>query len=135
MIAPYDSSDPMYLDEADVRLELARSLNVCRDCRMCVDLCEVFPSAFSLIDQLPSRDSAMMTPFQQDQLIDACHECTLCTARCPYVAGQSEEALDVWALMVRATLMRRRHGLIPWTQRFVDLIRGLGIGRNRGRKR
>ena len=117
MSAPYDPDDALYLDEADVRLEIARSLNVCHGCRLCVDLCSVFPAAFSLIDQLQSHDAAMMTPHQQDQLIEACHECTLCTSRCPYAYPDSATGLDVWGLMVRAKSMRRQYGLVPIWQR------------------
>ena len=130
MSAPYDPNDALYLDEADVRLEIARSLNVCQGCRLCVDLCSVFPSAFSLIEHLPSSDAAMMTPHQQDTIIEACHECTLCTARCPYSPGKSGRekpggALDVWGLMVRAKRMRRHHGLLPVRQRVREWLGAL----------
>jgi len=117
MSAPYNPDSALYLDEADVRLEVARSLNVCRDCRLCVDLCGVFPAAFSLIEELPARDAVMMTPHQQDHLIETCHECALCSAQCPYAASGHATALDVWALMVRAKKMRRHHGLVPIRQR------------------
>jgi glycerol-3-phosphate dehydrogenase subunit C len=126
VIAPYDPDDALYLDEADVRLEIARSLNVCKDCRRCVELCSVFPSAFSLIDELPNRDASMMTPHQQDALIEACHECTLCTETCPYTPQASEVALDVWGLMVRAKHMRRHHGLVPFRQRARHWLSQLG---------
>jgi glycerol-3-phosphate dehydrogenase subunit C len=133
MSAPYDPDDALYLDEADVRLEIARSFNVCRDCRQCVDLCLVFPSAFSVIDQLSSFDAAMMTPHQQDQLVEACHECTLCTAKCPYGPGSDSivgsDALDVWALMVRAKRMRRHHGLLPIAQRVREWLGAWGAKR------
>lgn len=127
MSAPYDPDDALYLDEADVRLEIARSLNVCQGCRQCVELCSVFPSAFSLIEQLPAADASMMTPHQQDSLIEACHECSLCTVQCPYgpsttSAEGSNGALDIWGLMVRAKRMRRHHGLLPMWQRIREWL-------------
>lgn len=126
--APYDQDDALYLDEADVRLEIARSFNVCRECRQCIDLCSVFPSAFSHVEEMSTPDAGMMTPHQQDRLIDACHECSLCTTRCPYAAGSAslenpDTALDVWQLMVRAKKMRHHHGLVPWRQRLASWAR------------
>jgi glycerol-3-phosphate dehydrogenase subunit C len=138
MTGTYDSHDPLYLDEADVRVEIGRTLNVCYECRQCVDKCSVFPRAFSIIDTLSSHDASilsshdaqMMTPAQQDEVIDACYQCKMCVLGCPYSMehtnaspdSASDATVHVPRLMLRAQAMRRDAGLIPVTHRVADAI-------------
>ena len=62
----YDPHDPAYVDEADVRREMARVFDVCRTCRACTDLCGTFPTLFGMLDQLEDHDAGRMTPAEQD---------------------------------------------------------------------
>lgn len=119
----FDPRDPRYLDEKDTRDELTRVFEVCRDCRRCVDLCGVFPALFGLVDRLEHRDPGLLTPFEQDRLVDACTLCTACSQACPYTPASSELAIDVPAVVVRARAMRRHHGQVPIRDRLAAMFR------------
>jgi Fe-S oxidoreductase len=118
----YDPHHDLYYDQADVRRELARVLNVCSDCRRCVDACSVFPTAFSLIDAMVTPDAGMMTPEQQDDVSGRCYQCKLCYLDCPYVPGRNEYAIDFPRLMLRVSAMRRHSGLINVRDRLNDAV-------------
>jgi Fe-S oxidoreductase len=49
-----------------------------------------------------------MTPAQQDRVVDACYQCTLCAIGCPH--GSASDDVDMPRLMLRATAMRLEHG-------------------------
>lgn len=131
MTITYDPHHVDYLNEADVRLEVARALNVCRECRKCVDLCSVFPTAFSLTDQLRDHDSAMMTPAQQDDIFDRCNQCKLCVIDCPVGPGRSDQVLDMPQLMLRAQAMRHAGKITSVRHRMTDRVinRNAALGR------
>jgi Fe-S oxidoreductase len=105
----YDPRHAKYLDEVDVRGELARVFDVCNGCRRCVDLCSAFPTMFAFVDR-NDRDAGRMTPAQQDQVVDECLQCTLCALDCPYTPTLHEWAVDVPRLMRRAAAMRHATG-------------------------
>jgi glycerol-3-phosphate dehydrogenase subunit C len=106
----YDPRQPAFLDEADTRSELTRVFDVCTECRRCADLCHTFPSLFELIRRRGGRDAGLLTPAEQDAVVDSCVQCQLCTVRCPYTPGRSELAIDFARLMVRAAAMRTATG-------------------------
>lgn len=110
MTTTYDPLHPMYLDEADVRLEMARVFDVCSGCRRCADLCGVFPALFELLDHGVGADAGMMTPAQQDLVAGACTHCSLCAVSCPFSPGSHEAAVDVAGLMDRHVAMLRATG-------------------------
>ncbi|MEO6124585.1 MAG: heterodisulfide reductase-related iron-sulfur binding cluster [Ilumatobacteraceae bacterium] len=102
------ASDPLhalYLDEADVRGELTRTFDVCTDCRRCVSLCASFPTLFALVDPIADHDAGRLSPSQQNEIVDACHHCSLCVIGCPAGAGLVEQPIDVPRLMLRAKAM------------------------------
>src|SRR6478735_2795792 len=103
----YDPHDPVYVDEAACRTELSRVFDVCGGCRRCVDRCGSFPLLFALIDRHPDRDAGRMTPAQQDAVVDECFQCGRCVLDCPYSPGRDAAAIDVPAVLTRATAMRR----------------------------
>jgi Fe-S oxidoreductase len=114
MTTTYNPHHPMYLDEAQTRMELARVFDVCNGCRKCVDLCPSFPAMFHYASQGGTSDAGQMTPAQQDHVIDECFQCKLCVVDCPYGPGQQEVALefalDLPRLMLRADAMRYANG-------------------------
>jgi glycerol-3-phosphate dehydrogenase subunit C len=110
MTITYDPHHPLYLDEADVRGELTRVYGLCHSCQLCVEYCTSFPSLFEMIDQFGDQDAGLLTPAQQDRVIDECFQCKLCYVNCPYVPGQSEWELDFPRLMLRADAMRHATG-------------------------
>jgi glycerol-3-phosphate dehydrogenase subunit C len=133
MSGVYDPLAASYLDEAEVRGELTRVFDHCKECRLCVSLCTTFPLLFDLIEQHPALDADRLTPFQQDQVIDRCYQCKLCHERCPYAPGEHEWAIDFPRLMIRANAMRHnagqrsiRHSLTTQAISRTDLFGRLG---------
>lgn len=112
MSTTYHPHHDLYRDEADVRGEMARAFDVCQSCRQCVDLCSSFPTLFQMLDGFDDSAAGNMTPAQQDRVVDACFQCTLCSVGCPN--GSSTEAnVDFPRLMLRATAMRLESGGKP----------------------
>lgn len=102
MTITYDPTDATYRDEADVRNELARVHDVCNGCRRCVDLCPSFSTLFDLLDRHDEPDASLLTPAQQDEMVDACFQCSECRTICPYTPDRDAARVDVPALMLRA---------------------------------
>lgn len=111
MTTTYDPRDAAYLDEADVRAELARVFDVCQGCRACTELCSSFPTLFDMLDRLDTPDAGMMTPFQQDRVVAQCHGCKLCVVECPFAPERHDAAVDVPRLMLRARAMANHNGI------------------------
>ena len=106
MTTTYDPTDALFLDEADVRDELTRVFDVCHGCRSCSSLCTTFPAMFELIDRFADPDAGLLTPAEQDHVVDQCFQCKLCYVNCPYVPGRHEWAVDFPRLMLRVQAMR-----------------------------
>lgn len=113
MTVTFDPSHPLYLEPADVRNELSRVFDICHGCQRCVGLCTSFPTLFEFIDRQADHDAGRMTPFEQDQVVDRCYQCTLCSLDCPYLAGPDDAAVDFPKLMLRAKAMQHAEGIAP----------------------
>jgi glycerol-3-phosphate dehydrogenase subunit C len=124
MTITYDPHHPLYVDESDVRGELSRVSDLCHSCQRCVDLCTTFPSLFEMIGQVDGHDAGLLTPAQQDRVVDQCFHCKLCYVNCPYVPGQSDRAIDFPRLMLRAHAMRHRTGQQTLTSRASSQVLG-----------
>ncbi len=124
MTTTYDPHHPAYLDEADVREELARVHDLCNGCRRCTDLCTVFPTLFEMLDGVRDHDAGLLTPSQQDRVSAPCYQCKLCYLNCPYVPGQHERAIDFPRLMQRATAMQWANGLVSAGEKRTTRILG-----------
>lgn len=94
MTTTYDPDDPAYLDEADARNELTRTFAVCADCRACVDRCGVFPTLFDLLDATGANDPGLLTPAEQDTVVDECFHCDRCVDACPFSPHLGSERSD-----------------------------------------
>ena len=114
MTTIYDPHDDDYLDEAAVRGELTRVFTMCRDCGACVDRCDVFPTLFDLLEDLPGRDPGLLTPAEQDSVTDRCFHCGRCEADCPYSPARHAAAVDVPRSVLRAGAMRVATGQRPF---------------------
>jgi Fe-S oxidoreductase len=124
MTITYDPHHPKYLDEADTREELTRVYDLCHGCRLCFKFCSAFPTLFEFIDRHESQDAGLLTPAQQDQVVDECFQCKLCYINCPYIPGQSDWELDFPRLMLRADAMRHSNGHVPARQRMTTEVMG-----------
>ena len=116
---------PDHLDEATVRAELTRVFDVCTGCRRCVDRCGTFPMLFELIGSTGTAEAGMLTPADQDAVVDSCHGCGACRTDCPYAPGLDPAGVDVPTLMVRAVAMRRATGQQPRRDRRTALWLGV----------
>jgi len=124
MTTTYDPRHPQYLDEADVRSELTRVYDLCHGCRRCLGLCSSFPSLFEMIGRHDERDAGLLTPAQQDRVIDECFHCKLCYVNCPYTPELHAWQLDFPRLMLRAEAMRHRTRQQPVRQRVTTQLLG-----------
>lgn len=106
MTTTYDPQHPAYLDEADARIEMSRVFDVCGGCRRCTDACPSFDDLFASLDRLGGQDAGMMTPAEQDRVVEGCSHCSACVVDCPYVPGAHAAAVDFPRLMMRAAAMR-----------------------------
>lgn len=121
MTHSYDPNLALYLDEASVRREMARVLQVCADCRQCLDKCPTFVDTFRVLDMI-GNEADRMTPHVQDQLADACYDCGLCLLGCPHAPSLESPGVDVPALMIRHHAMAKSAGLLTLRRRAVDLV-------------
>lgn len=124
MTRTYDPKHERYVDEADVRTELTRVFDLCRECRRCVDLCASFPTLFEMLDHHDEPDAGLLTPAQQDRVVDACYQCKRCTLDCPYVAPDHPSHLDFPRSMLRATAMQHANGIMAVRDRWAAQVLG-----------
>jgi glycerol-3-phosphate dehydrogenase subunit C len=83
--------------------------DLCHGCRVCFSLCTSFPTLFAIVDEKPDQNVHLMTPAEQDKVVDECFQCKMCDVRCPYTPGQGHEwQLDFPRLMLRASAIRKR---------------------------
>ena len=137
MTTTYDPQHHRYLDEADVRAEMARVFDVCGSCRQCVSLCAVFPNLFDLLDRSATPDdgvdAGLMTPSEQDAVASQCSQCKLCSIGCPHILNRTsgEVNVDMPRLMLRSTAMRVDAGLNSFRSKLATqlLARSTGVGR------
>lgn len=111
-----------YVDEMAVRHETARVFDVCVSCQQCADACSVFPLMFSHVGSCVDRDAALLTPTQQDDIINGCTQCTQCTTQCPYVNEPAGQAVNFPALVIRHRAMLRRNKFLTVRQQISEEI-------------
>lgn len=134
MTHPYDPNTAEYLDEASVRREMARVLQVCAGCRQCLDKCPTFEDAFRVLDMI-GHQADRMTPHVQDQLAEACYDCGLCLLGCPHSPALESPGVDVPALMTRHHAMAKAAGLLTIRRRLMDLVGSRKVLFRRSRRR
>jgi glycerol-3-phosphate dehydrogenase subunit C len=105
----YDPRRSDYVDEMAVRHESARVFDVCMSCQKCLNACSVFPLLVSSVDECVEREAALLTPSQQDEIVNLCHQCTQCVAQCPYADAPAGEAVNFPALVIRHRAMLRKN--------------------------
>jgi len=99
-----NTTDPRYWDEADLLAEQRRQYDVCHGCRLCWNLCPMFPDLFDLTDSVEGEmEQIGAERFAQTE--DLCFQCKLCWVVCPYTAPH-EYDLDVPRLVARAKFQR-----------------------------
>jgi Fe-S oxidoreductase len=96
----------MYVDEVDTRLELARMIDVCGNCRRCTDICGSFDILFRSLEVRGQGD--LFVPLEQDRIVLSCVQCGRCTDGCPHLAGAG--SVNVPATLRRGLAMLRTTG-------------------------
>lgn len=119
MVAMYNPQDADYTDELSVRHEISRVFDVCFSCQKCVETCAVFPQLVTAIEGCQGKDSSLLTPEQQDNIIDTCHQCLQCVVQCPHSEATTHEASTSSAIRFPELLIRHRTML--WSQGFVTV--------------
>ena len=124
MTTTYDPTHSEYVDQLDVRAELTRVFDVCAECRACTGLCPSFTTLFDLLDRHQPHDAGLLTPAQQDQVVDQCFQCTRCFVGCPHVPGLHELEVDFPRLVLRAAAMQRANGITTFRERTATQLLG-----------
>lgn len=124
MTTTYDPRHDKYADEHDLRGEIARVFSVCNECRLCTSLCSVFPAIGNVLGNVDGGDAGLLTPDEQDSIVDSCHQCNLCVTQCPYVPGSHAHAIDFPALVVRQRAMRIATGEVSLRERAATMVLG-----------
>lgn len=106
----YKTTDPRYWDEADLLADKRRQYDVCHGCRLCWNLCPMFPSLFDLTDAVEGEmEQVGSDAFSAVE--DLCYQCKLCWVVCPYTAPH-EYDMDVPRMIARSKFVEaEREGI------------------------
>ena len=110
------------VEESSVRTSLADDISVCSQCRLCVDLCDVFPSIFDALAAVSDADPRLLTPNQQNIFSDSCFHCGACTERCPHRGPDSEHEVDFPATFIDLMQVRQANGYFTVRQRITNWV-------------
>lgn len=106
----YDTTDPRYWDADDLLADQRRQYDVCHGCRLCWNLCPMFPSLFELTDAVEG-EMEQVSAAQFGEVQDLCYQCKLCWVVCPYTAPH-EYDMDVPRMIARAKFVHAaEHGV------------------------
>jgi glycerol-3-phosphate dehydrogenase subunit C len=113
----FDPKEERFWDARDLEQEMRRMLEVCHNCRMCVNYCGTFPDVFGRIDRdIETRGatgSEMLDATDFSSATDLCWQCKLCYIKCPYTPDEGHEwLLDIPRLLGREKAVRaKRNGV------------------------
>jgi len=110
------------LEESAVRTSLADDMSVCGTCRLCVDLCDVFPSLFDALSIVDGENPQLLTPHQQDLISDNCFHCGACLNRCPHRGPSSDYDINIPLSFLELMQVRRTNGQLTARQRIAALM-------------
>ncbi len=110
------------VEESSVRTSLADDISVCSQCRLCVDLCDVFPSLFDALASVTEADPHLLTPNQQNIFSDSCFHCGACTQRCPHRGPDSEYDIDLPTSFIDLMQVRQLNGYFTVRQRITNWV-------------
>jgi glycerol-3-phosphate dehydrogenase subunit C len=105
---------PQFYDADAVQKELDRVFDICHGCRRCFNLCNSFPTLFSLIDESKTGELDGVDKQAYGQVVDQCYLCDMCyMTKCPYVPPHPWN-VDFPHLMLRAKAVKNRSGATRW---------------------
>ncbi|WP_394820586.1 heterodisulfide reductase-related iron-sulfur binding cluster [Pendulispora albinea] len=105
-----------YWDARDLEGELRRVIEICHNCRMCVNYCGSFPDMFARVDRdidAGATGSERLGIEDFTSITDHCWQCKICYIKCPYTPDEGHEWLvDLPRLLMREKAQRsRRNGI------------------------
>jgi len=112
----FNPNEERYWDARDLEVEFRRVVEVCHNCRMCVNYCGSFPDMFARVDRDIEAGAVGAERLGADDftsVTDHCWQCKICYIKCPYTADEGHEWLvDVPRLLMREKAQRsRRKGM------------------------
>jgi len=111
-----------FVEESSVRTSFADDISVCSQCRLCVHVCDVFPSIFDALANVTDEDPYLLTPNQQNIFSDSCFHCGACTQRCPHRGPDSEHDVDLPAAFIDLMQVRQLNGYFTIRQRITNWV-------------
>jgi glycerol-3-phosphate dehydrogenase subunit C len=111
---------PQFYDADALQKELDRVFDICHGCRRCFNLCNSFPTLFSLIDESKTGELDGVDKQAYGQVVDQCYLCDMCyMTKCPYVPPHPWN-VDFPHLMLRAKAVKNRSGAARWRDRILS---------------
>jgi Fe-S oxidoreductase len=111
---------PQFYDADALHKELDRVFDICHGCRRCFNLCNSFPTLFSLIDESKSGELDGVDKQAYGQVVDQCYLCDMCyMTKCPYVPPHPWN-VDFPHLMLRAKAVKNRSGATRWRDKILS---------------
>ena len=117
---PLAWQEPQFYDAEALQKELERVFDICHGCRRCFNLCNAFPTLFSLIDESKTGELDGVDKQAFGQVVDQCYLCDMCyMTKCPYVPPHPWN-VDFPHLMLRAKAVKNRSGATRWRDRILS---------------
>ena len=111
---------PQFYDADALQKELDRVFDICHGCRRCFNLCNSFPTLFSLIDESKTGELDGVDKQAFGQVVDQCYLCDMCyMTKCPYVPPHPWN-VDFPHLMLRAKAVKNRSGAARWRDKVLS---------------
>jgi glycerol-3-phosphate dehydrogenase subunit C len=111
---------PQFYDADALQKELDRVFDICHGCRRCFNLCNSFPTLFSLIDESKTGELDGVDKQTYGQVVDQCYLCDMCyMTKCPYVPPHPWN-VDFPHLMLRAKAVKNRSGAARWRDKVLS---------------
>ena len=111
---------PQFYDADALQKELDRVFDICHGCRRCFNLCNSFPTLFSLIDESKTGELDGVDKQAYGQVVDQCYLCDMCyMTKCPYVPPHPWN-VDFPHLMLRAKAVKNRSGAARWRDKVLS---------------
>jgi glycerol-3-phosphate dehydrogenase subunit C len=111
---------PQFYDAGALQKELERVFDICHGCRRCFNLCNSFPTLFSLIDESKTGELDGVDKQAFGQVVDQCYLCDMCyMTKCPYVPPHPWN-VDFPHLMLRAKAVKNRSGATRWRDKILS---------------
>jgi Fe-S oxidoreductase len=118
----YDPFEGDYVNEMVVRHESARVFDVCMSCQKCLDACSVFPLLVTSVENCLDREAALLTPAQQDGIVNLCHQCAQCISQCPHAEDPLGQAVHFPEMVIRHRAMLRQNNFLTLRQKLFEEI-------------